>query len=167
VKLIETAAIGLLIGLALYTDIRRQLIPNRLIICFLLGGIVYQLAWHGVPALWPALTGLLCGFIPLFLIYILKGIGAGDVKLFAVVGLWSGALPVLQLTMYSILYAGLIGIVLLVSQSGFIRKAYAAALTAASMQGERKQWLSWAQSGRKFPFMLAVAPAFATVWFRI
>ncbi|MGI2294715.1 A24 family peptidase [Paenibacillus sp. GXUN7292] len=151
--------------MALYTDIRRQLIPNRLIVCFLIGGVIYQVVWHGVSALWPALTGMLCGFIPLFLIYVLKGIGAGDVKLFAVIGLWSGVLPVLQLTMYSIIYAGLIGIVLLIFQSGFIRKAYSAAIAAASMQTEKKHWLYWAQSGRKFPFMLAVAPAFATVWF--
>ena len=156
---------SLLIGIALFTDIRKQIIPNRVNIIYLLGGIIYQLSVYGIPGLLPAFMGMACGFIPLFFIYLLKGIGAGDVKLFAVIGLWSGALPVLQLTMYAILYAGIIGIILLVIQSGFVQKVQEAAWMATSMPHDKKRWFYWAQSGKKFPFMMAAAPAYVTVWF--
>ncbi|MGO4543583.1 hypothetical protein AB4Z29_02110 [Paenibacillus sp. 2TAB23] len=87
-------------------------------------------------------------------------------KLFGALGAWAGGVLVLQLMFYAILYAGIIGVIVLAVNRAFGKRVAAgvtAILTPAS--GWRKpEWLRWANSGKKFPFMLAVAPAAVTVW---
>jgi prepilin peptidase CpaA len=168
-ELVQMAATALLLIIAFITDIRTQLIPNRLTISFFAAAFLYHLAVNGPAGLMTAAAGAAAGFVPLLILHLAKGIGAGDVKLFGAIGAWTGVGVVLQLTLYSILYAGLIGICLLIAIRP-LGKRYAAELSSftAPVTGCRKrQWLQWAQSGKKFPFMLAVAPAAVTVWVMI
>jgi prepilin peptidase CpaA len=90
-----------ILGLALVTDIRARRIPNRLI----LAGLLLALGWHalGPPGNWtfdgfaPGSVGIVGGivafiatalaFLPL---YALRIMGAGDVKLLAVVAAFFG-----------------------------------------------------------------------------
>lgn len=164
---IPTAAAAILLILAFITDVRAQIIPNRLTAAFFAAACIYHIVANGIAGgLAAAAAGAAAGFVPLLLLHLAKGIGAGDVKLFGALGAWIGAWLVLQMMLYAILYAGLIGLVLIVFHRSFGRKV-AAEVTGmlAPAAGWRKhQWLQWAESGKKFPFMLAVAPASITVW---
>jgi prepilin peptidase CpaA len=162
-------AVAVLLLTALATDLYKQTIPNRLTLSFFGAALLYQFAAHNFAGLSVAMAGAAAGFVPLLLLYLCKGIGAGDVKLFATIGAWVGAWPVLYLMFYAILYAGAIGLCLLVLNRSFNKKvAYELTVLTAPDAGLRKQqWLRWAESGKKFPFMLAVAPAAVTVWLLI
>jgi prepilin peptidase CpaA len=84
-------------------DIRSFRIPNLLTVPFLLSGIVYHAANTGVAGLVSSLLGAFFGFGVLFLLYLMGGMGAGDVKLMAGVGAWLG----MPLTVYAFGVAGL------------------------------------------------------------
>lgn len=161
------AAVSLLLIISFVTDIKSQVIPNRLTIPFFAAGLLFHIVKDGISGgLW-ALAGAAAGFFPLLLLYIFKGIGAGDVKLFGAIGAWAGVWAVLQMMFYSLLYAGLIGVFLIIANRKFARNV-AAGLVAifipAAGAWKRQGWLQWARSGKGFPFMLAVAPAAITVW---
>jgi prepilin peptidase CpaA len=165
---IPFAAVGILLLAAFYTDLKSMIIPNLLTVSFLAGGCLFALLSDGWTGLFLSLGGAVAGFIPLLVLHLAKGIGAGDVKLFAAIGAWIGTMAVLQLMMYAILYAGLVGLLLLVFNRPFARRMTAGLTLLTSLPlGSRigtSPWLAWAKSGRTFPFMLAVAPGAITMW---
>lgn len=165
---IQLLAAALLLLAALYTDLKSMTIPNLLTVPFLAGGCLYALITGGGHDLLLALGGAAAGFLPLLVLHMAKGIGAGDVKLFAALGAWIGTMAVLQLMMYAILYAGLVGLVLLLFNRPFARRMSAGMFAFFSLRfGGREgasSWLAWAKNGRTFPFMLAVAPGAVTLW---
>lgn len=87
-KLVYLLLTYALIGVA-FIDLEHKIIPNRLTIPFLLAGLVVM-AWKGeLPG---ALIGGLLGGGVLFLIVLCypKGMGMGDVKLLAMIGVYLG-----------------------------------------------------------------------------
>lgn len=164
------AAIGLLLLIALITDLKFRIIPNYATAGFFAAGAVFHIATAGLSGAAAAIAGAAAGLFPLLLLYFAKGIGAGDVKLFAAIGAWAGAGAVLKLMLYAILYSGLIGIVVAIVNRAFSSKLAADALAYGGMapdsgEGKWRRWKKWTESGTTFPFMLAVAPAAITVWF--
>ncbi|MFF2094288.1 prepilin peptidase [Paenibacillus sp. NPDC058174] len=163
---IPFAAAAMLLAAALYTDVRSMLIPNRLTLSFFAAAIVYRLidgGWHG---LLQGALGAAAGFVPLLLLYAAKGIGAGDVKLFGALGAWIGVPTVLYALMYAILYAGAIGLIIVLLQQPMAKRMISAALTFLLQGGRlhRGQWTAWAEGGRSFPFMLAAVPGAITAF---
>ena len=163
---IPLGASAMLLVIAFFTDIRAMRIPNLLTGTFFAAGFGYHLLVSGAAGGLIALTGALAGFIPLLAIYLFKGIGAGDVKLFAALGAWIGTFSVLQVLLYSIFYAGGAGIVLL-----FLNRAFGSRLLMGALslffprQGSVKEAIrTWTEGGVRFPFMVAVAPGALTAW---
>lgn len=69
----------------------RLRVPNWLTYHLALGGLAYAAwAWGTTGLLW-SLAGLATGLALLLPLYAIGGMGAGDVKLLAAVGAWSGA----------------------------------------------------------------------------
>lgn len=95
-------AIGVLacVGLAAAWDLRRGRIPNQLTYTAIVVGLLVRavlVGWRG------ALDGLAAGLIGggvFFLFFLVRGMGAGDVKLMTAVGVWSGLrqLPTILIT---------------------------------------------------------------------
>ncbi|WP_161601610.1 A24 family peptidase [Paenibacillus luteus] len=163
-EIVQIAAVVLFLSIAFITDIKFQIIPNWLTLSSITAAFIYHLSIGG--GVGTAAAGAAAGFFPLLLLYLARGIGAGDVKLFAALGSWIGVWTVLQLMLYSILYAGAIGVCLIVINRAFGKRfaAGAVAMLGPASGGRKLQWLQWAESGKKFPFMLAVVPAAITVW---
>ena len=93
-------------------DIRHHLLPNRLVLALLMAGAVLLTAAAAVSPSWEALLrGVVAGAI-LFVIYLIlaiispRGIGMGDVKLAAPLGLYLGYLGWSQ-----VFYGGALGFV--------------------------------------------------------
>ena len=80
------SVILLSVTVAGFWDLRWRRIPNWLVALT----IVVSLTWHavvnGVPGLWMSLLGLLVGTAILFPFFLVRGMGAGDVKLFGAIG---------------------------------------------------------------------------------
>lgn len=97
----------ILLAGAVYTDIKQKKIKNLWMVIGLLWGILFSLLEGGTGQL---IEGLKMGgkvLIALFFLYLLKGLGAGDIKLLAVLavffpayGMW---LPVVSFVMGGIL----------------------------------------------------------------
>ena len=70
----------------MYYDVRYRRIPNVLVLCLLIGGLIINISFGGFGGALSSLQGLALAFLPMFLIHIFGAMGAGDVKLFGAVG---------------------------------------------------------------------------------
>ncbi len=82
--------VGLLTGLAAYTDTKLWKIPNKLTLPFFAAGWIYQIAFHGWSGLQDGLGGFVLGFGTYFLLFMVRGGGGGDVKLMGALSVWLG-----------------------------------------------------------------------------
>ena len=62
---------------SLYSRYWVMKIPNRLTATFIIAGIVYQSVMFGMSGGIQSVLGAAAGFMPLLVLYVLKGIGAG------------------------------------------------------------------------------------------
>jgi prepilin peptidase CpaA len=67
-------------------DLREQRIPNWLVILTIAVSLVFYGALGGVHGLWSSALGMLIGVAVLFPLFLLRGMGAGDVKFFGALG---------------------------------------------------------------------------------
>ena len=84
-----------LVATAAVTDARARRIPNWLTFSVTLAGLAQSFTPWRVNTPSMAFGGLLLGFAVTFLLYILGGRGAGDVKLTAGIGAWVGPVGVI------------------------------------------------------------------------
>ena len=91
--------------IALYFDLRFQRIPNQFCLIVVVIGFSLQLYLHQIDGLLNAFLGLSLAFIILFPAFLIKAIGAGDVKLMMAIGTITGY----QLIIWSIVYAVIVG----------------------------------------------------------
>jgi len=87
----------------------------------LFSGLIYQAVWGTGIA--NSLLGVLCGSGILLLLYVMGGMGAGDVKLMAGVGAWLALPLTLYVFVASALAAAAYGMVLVVA-NGRIRETW-------------------------------------------
>ena len=107
---------------ASWVDYAERRVPNWLNLTLILVGFAVQawfFGWSGISA---GFLGMLTGFGLLIIPWLMHGMGAGDVKLMAAIGVWFGPL----LTFYSFALGAVIGgvtaIVMIVS-TGRLRMA--------------------------------------------
>lgn len=146
--------LGLLCLIALFTDIRYGVIPNKLNGSFCLLGIGFQALMAGWSGFQLALIGAVASFVAVWLLYLCGAVGAGDVKLFAAIGSIVGVYHGLWVLVYSILLAGIVALSVILYRG----------ITQAM---KRTQILSMqmilsapaSEKMTRFPFMVAVFPA--------
>jgi len=97
-------------------DLKTRRIPNYLTFGGALGGLGFQLGFHGLPGLLDGLAGFGLGFILLLGPYLMGGMGAGDVKASAALGAWLGLGRAFFLFVYMGLAGGVIILVVLLWQ---------------------------------------------------
>jgi prepilin peptidase CpaA len=164
--IVINAAAAVLLLIAFLSDIKAMRIPNVLTGTFFVLGFSFHLTAGGLNGGYHSLLGASAGFLPLLALYFLKGMGAGDVKLFGALGAWVGASAVLQVLIYAICYAGAIGIIVLFLHKPFGNRLRMWVLSLVVTVGWRKREVlgEIARDGLRFPFMLAVAPGAVTMW---
>jgi len=96
------------------SDIRARRIPNWLTYGGLLGGLALRTILEGWRGLGQGAAGILaCGGI-FFLFYLVRGMGAGDVKLMAAVGAWTGVRQAVVVMIATAVAGGILGVVYMV-----------------------------------------------------
>jgi len=100
------ASIALFVCAAAWLDFRTHRIPNGLTVAGLAAALILR-APLGVDALIQGLTGLGLAFVISLVLYLLRAIGGGDVKLLAAVGAFLGSSEILgALGLIAVLGAG-------------------------------------------------------------
>ncbi|MFE5317377.1 prepilin peptidase [Paenibacillus sp. NPDC056579] len=162
------AVTGGLIVFAFITDIWRRRIPNALTLTGWLAGLGLHAVYSGGSGVLHAVIGTAIGFIPMLLLYLIKAVGAGDVKLFAAIGALTGGEMVLQSMLYSLFYAGLVGCLILLWRQEWKQTSQRIVMMLIGFLAfkDMAQWKPYIRSGHhvRFPFMWAVLPAVATVY---
>lgn len=98
--------------LAAYFDCRWRIIPNWLVLSALVLGLVGNLWLRGGRGVALAVGGLLLATMVYFPLYLLKGFGAGDVKLMMALGTVLGPRPWVLLLLFTALFGVGAGVLL-------------------------------------------------------
>ncbi len=110
--------------LASWIDYSQRRVPNWLNASLLVLGFIVQALFFGWAGLGTGFAGMLAGFGLLIVPWLMHGMGAGDVKLMAAIGVWLGPL----LTLYSFALGAVIGgvaAVVMIVSTGRLRMACA------------------------------------------
>jgi len=110
--------------LASWIDYSQRRVPNWLNASLIASGFVVQGVFHGGEGLLGGLFGLLVGFGVLIVPWMMHGMGAGDVKLMAAIGVWFGPWMTLIAFCVGAVIGGVIAVIMIVG-SGRTRCAWA------------------------------------------
>lgn len=93
-------------------DLATGRIPNALTYPACVFALVLAVSTGGWSGLGGAAAGFAIGFLPFFALYLLGGMGGGDVKLMATVGAFTGAALAVDVLLASVLIGALIAVLL-------------------------------------------------------
>jgi prepilin peptidase CpaA len=105
------ALLALLLGVALVYDVATRRIPNGLVLAGLLAALAYQPFVEGGAGLSGGVIGALIGLAIMFHLYLLRALGAGDVKLMAAVGAFLGPTQILGAVLLTLAVGGALSLV--------------------------------------------------------
>jgi len=83
----KTLLVAALLVAAIVTDLRTRRVPNRLLLAAFGFFLVIGVALDGVSGLWPMVAALTAGVVCAMPLYLIRAVGAGDVKLIFVISL--------------------------------------------------------------------------------
>ena len=109
-----------LVTISALTDIFRKKIYNVVTLTVALLALTYQLIHHGYEGLEFSFLGLISGLALYLPLYFLQIMGAGDVKLLAVIGSIKGWRFALSVGLNAFILGGIIGIIYLLYHKRFI-----------------------------------------------
>ncbi len=143
-----------LLTVACASDLRTRLIPNRVVVATIAAGLLFAVVTRrDITGLTHAGAGLLTGFVVWFPFYLLRMLGAGDVKLFAASATFLGPRGALEGALYTALFGGVLALLYMVASSGWgltlIRLGHGVQQPAMLRNAPR--------AGRRMPYALAIS----------
>lgn len=108
--------LAVILAVCLYTDLKERKIYNKVILAGIIAGLIVNIIFSGLTGILFSLAGFLLGIGLLFLPFAAGGIGAGDVKLMGVVGIFNGAGFVFSAFILSALAGGIFALAALLMQ---------------------------------------------------
>ena len=119
----RTGVLLLLLVTAAVIDFRSRRIPNLLVVCGAVYALVFNTVfpqWHNGTVLFP-LAGLGLGLLLFLPLYLLRAMGAGDVKLLAMCGAFLGPNEIWRAALVILMTGGLLGIVFVLANGTALR----------------------------------------------
>ncbi len=105
--------------LAAWSDLRTRTVSNRLVLAIAIGGVATALLGRSLaPTVPAALLGGLVGLALWLPLWLLRMLGAGDVKFFAAASLWLGSALAWRAALLAALAGGLVAAVMLARRRG-------------------------------------------------
>ncbi|MCT4542043.1 MAG: prepilin peptidase [Vallitalea sp.] len=122
VPIIKYVTVCILLIFVLYTDTKKYTIYNSVIILFSCIGLVLNYIESGYIGLINWFIGLILPIIILFILFMLRTIGAGDIKLIAVISSLLGINFIVQASIYILISATIMSIIkMIINRNLFIR----------------------------------------------
>lgn len=101
----------LVLAVAVWFDVKERRIPNSLIAVGLLAGLTASVISGQWAGLGRSLAGIALGVLLFFPFFVCRMIGAGDAKLFGVVGAFVGWEALLPIWAYTLIAGGVLGLI--------------------------------------------------------
>lgn len=114
-----------LLLIAAWYDLRSFRIPNILVLLGLVTSILINCVFPeemGGLGLASTFAGMIIGFVIIFPLYLLRAMGAGDIKLMAMVGAFVGPMPMVQIALYVAIAGGVLALIILLSKSRLFKR---------------------------------------------
>ncbi len=159
---------------AAVVDVRTRKIRNVLTVALAVAGLTQSFFPAGTVTPGAAGTGLAVGFGLGLVLFLLGGLGGGDVKLLAAVGTWLGAMGVFQLTLAATIVAMVLVLVMAIKDGQLVRlfqssmNLITTALVARDVAGTKDvvgASRSHVSIGRPLPYAVPVLAAAIVVVF--
>jgi prepilin peptidase CpaA len=160
------------VAIAVLTDLRARKIPNRVVVAGLVAAVAYHLIAMpgegvlavsagsiGLPA---TLGGLATGFALLIPLYVMRAMGAGDVKLMMMVGAYLGPFQTAGVVVLTFAAGGVLAVGMAVWQRSLARLAsnlrfMLTASAARAAGGDAPRFEPLEQTAGRMPYALAIA----------
>lgn len=110
--------IGILL-IAVLADLATYRIPNALILIGLLLGLAYSFIDKGPPGIADSLFAVIISFILFYFLYIIKALGAGDIKLLLVLASFLGVRFTIKILIASLIVGTVYGCIKMLCSSIF------------------------------------------------
>jgi prepilin peptidase CpaA len=159
---VKIALLLILLVIAAYFDVKSRRIPNKLVLAGLIASFVLQINLNGFEGFKAWGLGLLVGFGLFLPLYLLRAMGAGDVKLMAMVGAFVGPLYVLGAALMTLVAGGVLAIAMAM-YSGVLMQTVKNARTVLTvgmyktLSGGGVQFDAPAASAGSLPYAVAIA----------
>lgn len=154
------ATLAALLAGAAASDLRRRRVANRWLAAGAAGALVLHagamaagLSALAGPRWWSPLSGAALGLALMLPLYLMRAMGAADVKLMAVVGLFIGVPAVALAVVYTMLAGGLLTLISL-------REAGVATRMVANLRGEHagpRDGSPLSRTAARLPYAVAIA----------
>jgi len=118
---VSKVLLELLVVLAAFLDLRSRRIPNWLTVSGVVVGLsinTYLIGWAGLKM---SLLGLLLALLVYGLLFALRAMGGGDVKLMAAVGAFTGPQAWLSIFAITAVIGGVLAVITLLTRGGLMR----------------------------------------------
>ncbi|WLD93938.1 prepilin peptidase [Alkalihalobacillus sp. AL-G] len=112
----------IVLTICVITDVRKRLIYNKVIFPALIVALFSHLLINGLTGFGTSLLGFSMGFSILLIPYFLGGMGAGDVKLLALIGALKGPAFVINTSIYMAIIGGLLALGILLFRGGSLKR---------------------------------------------
>lgn len=142
---------------AVFTDLKTGKIPNRLILAGLVLGVVFQIAEKGILGLLVFAGGAGVPILIFGLLYYLRMLGAGDIKLLCVTGGLAGPMGCLVCIFLTIFWGGFLSLGLMLYRRNLVRRMEVFFRYISQYgRGCRESYRKYTQEDAKFCFSVPV-----------
>lgn len=154
------AVLMLMVSIAAMNDLATRRIPNRLLLVGLTGALIlHLLSAEPGAALLSAFGGMSVGLAIFLPFYLVRGMAAGDVKMMAVVGFFTGPTEAFQIAVFTWCAGGVMALLLVLLRSR-VRLALVNIghlLSGLVAPGTKLSDMTLPQSAGSMPYGLAIA----------
>jgi prepilin peptidase CpaA len=138
---VEIVLLAMLLVAAVY-DVRFRRIPNWISVTGVAVGLALNTFLFGLPGIWLSLRGLGLGFGVYFLLYLIRAMGAGDVKLMAAVGAMVGWQDWFGIFLITALLGGLMALILAASHGRIQKTLWNVGFILSEMKSGRPAYIA-------------------------
>lgn len=113
-QIIKSILLIIFLILVAISDIKTRKIKNIIVYPFIIVGLIVNLYESGVKGSFESLYGILLPIIFLFPLFLLRMLGAGDIKCFSAIGAMMGGRFVIASITFSFLAGGLFALIIMI-----------------------------------------------------
>lgn len=144
-------------------------IPNWIVAIGAMGGVIYRVWERGIVGFGLAIFYMLFPIILLYLLFLMRALGAGDIKLFSVIAIWTGIQKSCYVIFCSLLAGAIYGAVKLIYHKSLISSLlrfvqYAGRILSTGDIEPYRTKHTWDKHSIHFALAIAIGFGIASIW---